>query len=196
MLSTTRPRRVVVPLASLAIAGLLLAGCSATTTPPTGDAGTAGSTSSAITVLPVPSDPIVNASTQEGLTISSVLVENNVDPATGKDAPDHLEIALANSLTTPLSTVEVYYTFTDPSTGDTEGYYADLGPGFTVPAGGERIVHFDGATGADHFPVNPYSLYATSTNALDVTVEVSAGGVAVQHAAVAKDAGGAENPDE
>ena len=194
MLSSTRPRTLVVPLAGLAIAGLLLAGCSATGTPATGAA--AGSTSSAGVVLPVPSDPISNASTQAGLTISSVLVENNVDPATGKDAPDHLEIVLANSLTTPLTKVEVYYTFTDPSTGDTEGYYTDLGPGFTVPAGGERIVHFDGATGADHFPVSPYSLYATSTNALDVTVEVSADGVAVQRATVAKDAGGAENPGE
>lgn len=195
MRMTTRLPALSVPLAALTIAGLLLAGCSADPTPSTG-ATTTAPPATGVTVLPVADDPITNTSTGSGLTITSVLVENNVDPATGKDAADHLEVAVANSLTTPLTSVEVYYTFTDPTTGDTEGYYTDLGAAFTIPAGGERTIHFDATAGADHYPVNAYSLYATSVNALDVTVEVSADGVAVQHATVTKDAGGAENPGE
>ena len=46
------------------------------------------------------------------------------------------------------------------------------------------------------FPDNKFSLYNSSKNALDVTVEVSAKGVAVANSSVKKDAGGPENPDE
>ena len=61
---------------------------------------------------------------------------------------------------------------------------------------GTRIAHFDNTGATDHFPVNKFSLYSTSKNAMDVTVIVSAEGAAVQTATVKKDAGGAENPDE
>lgn len=175
-------------------AGVALAACggSSSNAPTSG----APSASTGAQVLPVTDNPITNTSTVEALKIDSVLVENNVDPATGTDAPDHLEIALNNTGSTDLANVEVFTTFTDPTTNTSESYYTRLPASFTIPAGGTRIAHFDDTGAPDHFPVNRYSLYATSTNALDVSVTVSAEGAAVQTATVQKDAGGAENPGE
>jgi len=175
-------------------AGLSLAACG----------GSSGSSTAATTavspagtqVLPVTADPIVNPATAPGLVIDSVLVENNVDPATGSDAADHLEIALTNTGTVELSGLEVFYTFTDPTDDLTESYYLALPTDFTIPAGSGRVVHFDGTGAPDHFTDNAYSLYHTSVNALDVEVVVSADGVAIQTLTVQKDPGGAENPDE
>lgn len=185
-------------IAAVALAaGIALAACggsSANTS--SGDAPAGTSTGRSSQVLPVTDNPITNTSTVEALKIDSVLVENNVDPTTGKDAADHLEIALSNTGSSALSNVEVFSTFTDPTAGTAESYYTRLPGSFTIPAGGSRIVHFDDTGAADHFPVNKYSLYATSTNALDVSVTVSADGVAVQTATVQRDAGGAENPGE
>lgn len=175
-------------------AGVALAACggsSSSTQPPSTPSASTGAQ-----VLPVTDNPITNTSTVEALQIDSVLVENNVDPATGTDAPDHLEIALQNTGPTDLANVEVFTTFTDPTTNTSESYYTRLPASFTIPAGGTRIAHFDDTGAVDHFPVNKYSLYATSTNALDVSVTVSAEGAAVQTATVQKDAGGAENPGE
>lgn len=163
-------------------------GASATTGQP-GD-------SAAAQVLPVTDNPIANDATAQTLVIDSVLVENNVDPATGGDAADHLEIALTNTGTTELSGFEVFYTFTDPTDDLTESYYLALPTDFTIPAGDSRVVHFDDTGAPDHFPENAYSLYHTSLNAMEVTVEVSAEGAAVQTATVQKDPGGDENPDE
>jgi len=145
-------------------------------------------------VLPVRNNPITNTSTVEALVIDSVLVENNEDPS-GVAVDDHLEIALSNTGATDLSNLEVFSTFTDPTAGTSESYYTDLPSSFTVPGGGSRVVHFDNTGAADHFPVNEFSLYATSVNALDVEVIVSADGAAVQTATVQKDAGGEETPD-
>lgn len=199
-------RRVARGAIALALAGSLgLAACSsgssaansATTTSTT--AAGAGSTTtttagSAGPVLPVSSDPITNTATAPDLHIDQVLVENNVD-ASGAAVDDHLEITVSNSGSTELGGFEVYYTITDPTAGTSESYYAALPASFTVPAGGTRTIHFDNTGAPDHFPVNQYSLYYSSTNALDVTVEVSAKGAAVQTATVQKDAGGAEVPD-
>lgn len=189
---------------ALATAGsILLVACGSGTgstpgaaqTPSSSSPTGAGSTATAGgQVLPVASDPISNTATAPGLSIDELLVENNVD-ATGAAAPDHLEIALSNSTSGDLGGLEIYYTFTDTVTGDTEGYDTVLPADFSIPAGGTRVVHFDDSGAPDHFPVNQFSLFATSTNALDVEVEVSAAGVAVQTATVQKDAGGAEVPD-
>ena len=145
-------------------------------------------------VLPVGNNPITNTSTVQALTIDSVLVENNVD-SSGKAASDHLEIALTNTGTTELTAFEVFYTFTDPTTNVTENYYAKLPAGFTIPDGGQRIAHFDNTGAPDHFPVNEFSLYYTDTNALDVTVTVSATDTAIQSTTLQKDAGGPETAD-
>lgn len=208
MIDPTRGRGA---LLSLLAVGVLALGCGGGSSAPPSAASAAtdasstaasgvatGGGSAASTdgqVLPVPSNPISNASTTPGLKIERVLVENNVDPATGKDAPDHLEIALRNGTAQELNGFEVYYEITDLTTGAKEGYHSKLA-GFTIPASGERVVHFDDSGAADHYPVNKFSLYHSSTNQLQVDVTVSASGVAPQTASVKKDAGGDENPDE
>lgn len=146
-------------------------------------------------VLPVKGNPIVNGSTVEALAIEEVLVENNVAEGGGGDAPDHLEVALRNTGSAPLTGFEVYYTIRDPKTKDSESYYVRLPDSFTIAPGAERVAHFDGTRATDHFPVNTFSLYYTDTNALDVTVVVSALDAAPQTARVRKDAGGAEEAD-
>jgi hypothetical protein len=215
--SRRRPGRVAV---SAALAGgLFLAACGSsgsTATPSTASSTTAAAAAGASTtaaaagasttaagagattaggpVLPVTANPITNSATAMTLSIDSVLVENNVD-GSGKTTSDHLEIALTNSGTTDLTGFEVFYTFTDPSTATTESYYAKLPDTFSIPAGGSRVAHFDDSGAVDHFPVNKYSLYYTDTNALDVTVMVSAKGAAPQTLTIKKDAGGPETAD-
>lgn len=146
-------------------------------------------------VLPVAANPIVNPSTAPGLTIVQLLVENNVDPATGGDAADHLEIALRNDSSSELSGFVVYYEITDLVTGAREGYCSALA-GFTIPAGGERVAHFDRTGAPDHFPDNEFSLYHASLDEMQFDVTVSATGVAPQTASVTKDAGGNEDPND
>ena len=199
--------------AGLLAAGLLagsatLAACgassgSATPAPTTSAApasstgGTTGDTIVVTTggpVLPVANNPITNTSTVQALTIDSVLVENNVDAA-GTATSDHLEIALTNTSTAELTALEVFYTFTDPTTSTSESYYAQLPADFTIPAGGKRMAHFDNTGAVDHFPVSEFSLYYTDTNAMDVTVTVSATDAAIRTTTVQKDAGGPETAD-
>lgn len=146
-------------------------------------------------MLPVTKNPITNTATEKTLTIEKVLVENNVDPTTGKAADDHLEIAVTNTGTTPLNAFEVFYTITDKATGDTESYYTKLPKSFELTGNSSRSIHFDGSNAPDHFPDNRYSLYHTSLNGLDVTVEVSAQGAAPQTFTAQKDPGGDEVAD-
>lgn len=185
-------------------AGFLAAGLLAVVAALAACGGTSGSSSTptaAVTaapgagpVLPVKDNPISNTSTAQVLTIDSVLVENNVDTA-GAAVTDHLEISLTNTGTMDLTGLEIFYTFDDRTTGLTESYYAKLPDTFTIAAGSTRIAHFDNTGAADHFPVSDFSLYSTDTNALDVTVTVSATDAAIQIATVTKDAGGPETAD-
>lgn len=177
--------RVVALGASIA---LVLAGCSSSTAEKS-ESPRRGQ------VLPVKENPIANTSGAPGLEITSVLVENNEDPKTGKGVSDHLEVALSNSGSARLSGFEVFSTFTDRKTKASESYYTKLPASFTIAPGAGRIAHFDDTGATDHFPVNSFSLYSTSRNALDVTVTVSAEGVAVQNTTVKKDKGGAEEND-
>jgi hypothetical protein len=196
--AASRAKRLTLAGLSLAAAITMLAACgggSGTATPGGTTPGASAPVDNGAQVLPVASNQIDNTATATTLTIDSVLVENNVDPATGKDADDHLEIALTNTGTTDLSGFEVYYTYDDPTTGDSESYYTQLPASFTIPAGGNRVVHFDGSGAPDHFPDNAFSLYHTSMNALDVTVDVSATDAAPQIMTVAKDPGGEEVAD-
>jgi hypothetical protein len=192
-------------ISSLCIGGLLLGACSSTpksnpiplAIPETTSAATKPASSIDVpgdVVLPVASNPIVNSATAPTLKIDSVLVENNVDAA-GKTASDHLEIALRNTATTPLTDVEIYYTFSNPASGASESYYTKLPAAFSLPAGGTRVAHFDNTGAPDHFPVSKFSLYYVDTSALDVTVVVSAKGAAVQRLDLKKDAGGPEAAD-
>ena len=142
-------------------------------------------------VLPVPGNPISNSSTAAGLTITKVLVENNVSPDTGKGVGDHLEIALENTSTKPLDQIAIYYTFTDKAKAASEGYYTKL-DGVTIEPGTTRVVHFDNTGATGHYPVNKYSLYYTDKNVLVVDVMATSPGVKVATFTVKKDAGGAE----
>jgi hypothetical protein len=157
--------------------------------------GTACAASADGLVFPVEANPISNTSTAPGLKIDQVLVENNVDPETGNDAPDHLEIALSNETDRELSGFQVYYEITDTVSGAKEGYCSDL-TGFTIPPGEQRTVHFDTTGAPDHFPDNEFSLYHSSLNEMQVDVMVSATDVAPQTASVTKDAGGDEDPND
>ncbi len=188
---TKRLRAALLTAALLAGGGALTACGGKSTATPTTQAATAPSGGP---VLPVADNPITNSSTVPALTIDSVLVENNVDSA-GKAVSDHLEIALTNTSSSELSGFEIFYTFTDPATSVTENYYLRLPADFTIPAGGQRIAHFDNTGAPDHFPVNDFSLYYTDTNALDVAVTVSATDSAVQTTTLQKDAGGTEAAD-
>ncbi|WP_395152146.1 hypothetical protein [Ilumatobacter sp.] len=205
---TSRPqrrRRTTIIAAAVTAGALTLAACGGSTTtatPAATNASAAGSSPAAGStaapnggqILPVTANPITNTATAQALTIDSVLVENNVDAA-GKATDDHLEIALSNTGSTDLNGFEVYYTFNDPTANISESYYTKLPASFTIPAGGTRVAHFDNTGAADHFPVNDFSLYKTSINAQEVTVEVSATEAAAQTATVMKDAGGAETAD-
>jgi len=142
-------------------------------------------------VLPVPGNPISNSSTAAGLTITKVLVENNVSPDTGKAVGDHLEIALENTSTKPLDQIAIYYKFTDKAKARSEGYYTKL-DGVTIQPGTTRVVHFDNTGATDHYPVNKYSLYYTDKNALLTDVTASSPNVKVATFTVKKAAGGAE----
>lgn len=190
--------------AALSLVGLLALGAcggsagsttggGAEPTPAAGASSSAG-TASGDQVLPVPSNPITNDATAAVLSIDSVLVENNQDAA-GAAVDDHLEITVGNTGSTELAGFEVFYTIDDPTAGSSESYYTALPATFTVAPGATRTIHFDSTGAPDHFPVNKYSLYYTSTNAMDVTVEVSATGAAPVTTTVTKDAGGAEVPD-
>ena len=154
-----------------------------------------GSPKPAGAVLPVTGNPITNTATERTLSVDEVLVENNVDPTTGKATDDHLEIVITNTGSTTLTGFEVFYTIKDSTTGESESYYTELPRTFEVSGTSSRTIHFDNKSAPVHFPDNPYSLYHTSLNGLDVTVEVSAQGAAPQTASVKKDPGGDEVAD-
>ncbi len=196
-----RPRNVLAALAIGAVA-VLASGCGGSksaapaTVPATIPATIPATTTAPPTstrVLPVAKNPISNASTAPGLTITKVLVENNVAPGTNTVVADHLEIALENTSAKPLDRIAIYYSITDRKKGASEGYFTRL-DGFTIAPGATRVVHFDPTGAKDHYPINKYSLYYTDKNALIVDVMASADGVQPATATVKKDAGGPEDP--
>jgi len=146
-------------------------------------------------VLPVAENPIVNTSTKPGLEIVSAMVENNVDPATGKDIADRLQITLKNTTSETLSDLEVYYQMKDTTTQATEGYYQQL-TAFSLAPGAEGTVFFDNETGPGHYPENTFSLYRTSANEVVFSIEVSAAGYAPAMGEAVKAVGTGENASE
>lgn len=126
-------------------------------------------------VVPVASNPIQNTSTQTGLSIINPVVENNTDPATGQAVADRLQFSIKNSSNQTMNNFAAYYTMTDTKTHQSENYYLKLN-GLTIDAGQTETVFFDSGSGAGHYPDNQYSIYRTSKNAVDFTIEVSVPG--------------------
>jgi hypothetical protein len=137
--------------------------------------------------------PFVVGGASATYRIGELLVENNYDPATRSDAPDHLEIQVFNDGASDLTALTVYYTITDADSGAMEGYI--YRPEVTVPAGGEARIHVDEGTAPGHLRANPNSLYVTSLAGKHVTVSVQADGFAAVQGTVEKDPGGAETAD-
>ncbi len=129
----------------------------------------------------------------QGFKISAI-VENNVDPATGQVAPDHLEITLSNTINKNISNFSVYYSIEDFKTNQKEEYNLKL-DNFILKAGETKIIHIDGEDKPDHYPVNKYSLYYLSHDKLKFTIDVNAQGYRGQEIIMNKDAGGTEQLD-
>ncbi len=185
-------RRLAATALAAAIGVGLLAGCS-TGGSSTGTATAPAATAAASAVLPVTSDPISNTATATGLSVTQVLLEDNTDEA-GNAIGDRLQVTIDNASSQDATGLEVFYTMTDATTGQSESYYQSL-DGLTIPAGGSTIVYFDNGTGANHFPENAYSIYRTSVNQVDFTVEVSAQGLAIATGTGAKSPGTGEQAD-
>ena len=139
---------------------------------------------------PVSAENLINnSSTNEGFVITSLLVENNIDPVTKNAVADHLEIELKNTSGKELKSFEVYYTITDNETNKIEAYYVKL-PDFILKSGETKAINFDNKSGDGHYGVNVNSIYFTSSNAKVFEVMVSTQGFKPVTEKVNKDAGG------
>ena len=145
-------------------------------------------------VVPVTKNPIVNASTTPGITVTSAMVQDNVDPITKKAIPDRLMMKVVNRSSKLASGFEIFYTMRDSSTKASESYYQKL-TGFKVKAGATSYLYFDNLVGAGHFPENKFSLYRSSTNEVKFAIILSAKGFKVATASAVKDKGTGEKVD-
>ena len=173
---------------------LVLSGCSSSSkeTAPT---EVASSTAKPVVhIVPVAENPIVNTSEVAGISITSAMVQDNVDPVTRKAITDRLLVAVMNMGSTPATGFEIFYSMTDSVTKATENYYLPL-TGFEVKAGGTGYLDFDGKTGVGHFPENKFSLYRSSTNEVKFNIQLSANGYKVATATAVKDKGTGEKVD-
>lgn len=126
--------------------------------------------------------------------IKEALVEDNYDFAAKKDAPDHLELLVANTSDQTLSDFSLYYSLTDKDSGKSESYLVPLS-GFEVPAKGEARIHLDDASKEGHFRANPNSAYVLSTAAKTFHIELQTAGFQPVIVDLKKDKGGAEAAD-
>lgn len=138
-------------------------------------------------------DPTIAGGAPATYRLGEILVENNVDPATQTDTPDHLELQVLNDGAADLSGLTVYYTITDADSGAKESYV--YRPQVTVPVEGDVRIHVDEGTAPGHLRANPNSLYVTSLAGKHVAVLVQAEGFAAVQGTVEKDPGGAETAD-
>ncbi|WP_068979431.1 hypothetical protein [Aeromonas sp. EERV15] len=145
-------------------------------------------------------NPIAQNGKTGGPLILAAKVEDNFDPSTKKDIPDHLEISLKNPGASGLQGLQVYYTIKDTTSGKTESYYRNL-TSFKLAAGTPGTLHFDvkgsvdSSAATEHFRVNPNSLLYKSPNAKSLTIQVAAAGYAPSTLTIKKDAGGEEKAD-
>ena len=149
---------------------------------------------SSVQVLPVSNNPIQNTSSQPGIAITNVQVENNTDPVTGSPVNDRLQFAVQNSSSQTAQNLSVYYTLTDVKSKQSESYYQKL-TGLSVAPGQSTNIFLDNGTGTGHYPENKYSIYHTSTNPLSISLEVSAQNFKPVSTLVQKGAGTGDNKD-
>jgi hypothetical protein len=139
-------------------------------------------------------NPIKNTATTPGFTVSSAMVENNVDSITQKPVNDHLEFTLKNTSGKDLTNFEVYYTIIDTVTFKKETYYVKL-IGLTLKNNEAKTVHFDNGSGDGHFPSQNSDLYKNSPNKLLFNILVSAPGYKVESTDTSKATGTGEKSD-
>jgi hypothetical protein len=156
--------------------------------------GISGSSAVNTPVVPVAKNPIVNTSNVAGISITSAMVQDNVDPKTKKAITDRLLIAVVNKGSKSATGFEIFYAMTDSVTKATENYYLPL-TGFTLKPGATGYLNFDGKTGAGHFPENKFSLYRSSTNEVKFNIQLSAKGYKIAASTAVKDKGTGEKVD-
>ena len=186
--------KVIIPVATVAVAAIIIGtviAVGATKTATSNMAGPSAGAAGGAAVLPVSTNPISNTSSAPGLVLVNAMAENNVDPATKQPTADRLQVQLKNTSPGTLSGFEIYYTMTDVTTKKSESYYLPL-TGLTLAAGAETTIFFDNQTGPNHFPENKFSIYRSSKNQVDFTIEVSAKGDAVAKGTAVKGAGTGE----
>jgi len=191
-MKSNKKNTVISGFTFVALAGaLVLSGCSSSSkeTAPT---EVASSTSKPI--VPVVENPIVNTSEVAGISITSAMVQDNVDPVTKKAITDRLLVTVVNTGSTPVIGFEIFYSMTDSVTKVAENYYLPL-TGFELKAGETGYLNFDGKTGVGHFPENKFSLYRSSTNEVTFKIQLSANGYKVATATAVKDKGTGEKVD-
>ncbi|RFA06530.1 hypothetical protein B7R54_19390 [Subtercola boreus] len=181
----------VIVIAAAVIAGLVFWQVStAGTSAPSSQSQPTG----AAAVLPVTTNPIQNTSTAPGLTIVTAAVQDNTDPQTQAAISDRLQITVKNTGTAALTGFEVFYTMKDTVTNAAESYYQKLDEAPLMP-GASTTINFDNQSGPGHYPENMFSLYRSSKNKVEFSIEVSASGAATAHATAVKDAGNGEKSD-
>ena len=178
----------VVAVAAIAIVAAVMGGASGPAAP---GANGSPSASGGSVVLPVSTNPISNTSAASGLVLVSAMAENNVDPTTQQAIADRLQVQLKNTSSSALTGFEIYYTMTDTTTKKSESYYQNL-TGLSLAAGAETTIYFDNQTAPGHYPENKFSIYRSSQNQVDFTIEVSAKGVAVANGTAVKGVGTGE----
>jgi hypothetical protein len=156
--------------------------------------GISGATAANKPVVPVAKNPIVNTSNVAGISITSAMVQDNVDPKTKKAITDRLLIAVVNKGSKSATGFEIFYSMTDSATKATENYYLPL-TGFTLKPGATGYLNFDGKTGVGHFPENKFSLYRSSTNEVKFNIQLSAKGYKIAASTAVKDKGTGEKVD-
>jgi len=145
-------------------------------------------------------NPIVQTGKAGGPTVVGAKVEDNFDPVTKKDVPDHLEINLKNPAAVAIQGLQIHYTIKDNTTGKSESYYRNLSA-FKIAANQLATLHFDVsgsinfAAATDHFRINPNSLLYKSPNAKTLTIQAATAGFSPSTLTIKKDAGGLEKAD-
>ncbi len=142
-------------------------------------------------LLPISSNPIQNNSLQSGLVITSADAENNTDPGTKQVISDRLQLTLQNTSSMTMSDLAIYYQMVDSKTKQTESYYQKL-TGLQLAANESKTIYFDNQSAPGHYPENKYSIYRSSQNEVDFTIEVSAPGFKPASATAKKSAGTSE----